>query len=1424
LLNSAVSSRIIERLENRILLAAQPYNWQNVNIGAGGFVDGIFYDPHNANTIYARTDIGGLYKTTNDGTTWNQLLDFVGNNTTGSQNGTQSQLIGVLSFAIDPENSNNIYADVGEYSGTNGAVFYSTNAGQTWSQTNSSFYVGGNSNGRGDGEQIAVDPNDSNIVLLGSNNAGLWESTNAGHSFTRIAAGVFSPTSTTFVVFDPTSGTAGNPSQTIYVGIDSTSTGTNLYKTTNGGSSWAQVTIGSGSGPASFLPGHAVLSGGNLYLGYANAETPNGTLSGGGVYRYTPSTGAWANIAPLAASGFGYDGVAADPNNPNTIVVTTFNDYSGPDRIWRTVNANAATPAWTELYDYSTAQNSGYNGYDTTRNTTNAPWTAANGDGIGNWAAAVAIDPNNSNQLMYGTGEGIWATNNLSNGGANTQLTAANSWYFPDTGIEFTAVGGVAATTAGTPLYSAMGDIGGFANTTLTYSPAAGDVGGSGYATDYAGTVPGAAAIVGSMGTTNGTYTTNGTTFSAFAKNPSSGTAYSGGSIAESANGTTIVWAPSGQLPYYTTNHGASWTAATGVPTGGTIVSDKVSPNYFYYWTENSGDNSWTLYISSNAGVSFSASAGGSLGTGNVTLAANQYVAGQLWISSYIGMYESTDFGASFSPMGISSAAANSNDMALGAPAPGASVPSIYIYGTITSGGFEGVYRSDDGGKTWAQINDLNHQWGGLIQTLAADPNVYGRVYIGINGRGIIMGNPVTSLATIWSDMDVNDPGNPGWATNSTTLSNGTIVNQWNVAGGGADLAASSVSISSLTVSNNVATATSTTANGFQVGQTVTISGSTNSVYNGAFVITGLANTTSGISSGIGSATAFTFALNTANGTAPGTILATLADQFNFAYQPIGGNATISAQLLGLTNADIAHGTPQAGVMFRAGTNPVDPFVEIAQTSAGSLVLEYRTASGGAVTTQTLGGLSVGSEYVELVRNGSTFTASYGSDGIHWTSLGGSPVSITAMPATANVGLMASAGYNPQLTDATFANVSVSTNQPPTVATPAAANPNPVTGTSTALSVLGADNAGESTLTYTWAATGPASVTYTGNSNGTNAGKNITANFSEAGTYSFTVTITDLSALTTTSTISNVVVQQTATTLAIAPGSITAATGGTAQFSATVNDQFGNAIATPVVSWGVSGTGNSVDGTGLVTLGSTAGSFTISAADGTASDTATVVADAAPTITLFQINDGNAQRSMIDSLTLVFSEPVTLASGAFSLNQRSTTGGSPTPMTFTQASPDGGTTWVLTFTDPSYVGHSLPDGTYDLTVTAADVGDAADFTMSGANPVYSFYRLYGDFEGTGSVNGSDFGILASAFGTNVGLPGGGDLWYLDYYGTGSVNGSDFGQFAARFGTSTTFSPGVLVVKKSSSIVAAPATSKVLSAKAAPPHHRHHGRK
>lgn len=90
----------------------------------------------------------------------------------------------------------------------------------------------------------------------------------------------------------------------------------------------------------------------------------------------------------------------------------------------------------------------------------------------------------------------------------------------------------------------------------------------------------------------------------------------------------------------------------------------------------------------------------------------------------------------------------------------------------------------------------------------------------------------------------------------------------------------------------------------------------------------------------------------------------------------------------------------------------------------------------------------------------------------------------------------------------------------PTVATAAAATPNPVTLSATAqLSVLGADDGGEANLTYTWGLIGspPAPVAFSPNS--TNAAKNATANFTANGTYNIYVAIRDQGGQTVISTV-----------------------------------------------------------------------------------------------------------------------------------------------------------------------------------------------------------------------------------------------------------------------------------------------------------------
>jgi len=44
-------------------------------------------------------------------------------------------------------------------------------------------------------------------------------------------------------------------------------------------------------------------------------------------------------------------------------------------------------------------------------------------------------------------------------------------------------------------------------------------------------------------------------------------------------------------------------------------------------------------------------------------------------------------------------------------------------------------------GASWVRVNDDQHQWGNRFSCLSGDPRIYGRVYVGTNGRGILYGD-----------------------------------------------------------------------------------------------------------------------------------------------------------------------------------------------------------------------------------------------------------------------------------------------------------------------------------------------------------------------------------------------------------------------------------------------------------------------------------------------------------------------------------------------------------------------------------------------------------------------------------------------------------------------------------------------------------
>lgn len=246
---------------------------------------------------------------------------------------------------------------------------------------------------------------------------------------------------------------------------------------------------------------------------------------------------------------------------------------------------------------------------------------------------------------------------------------------------------------------------------------------------------------------------------------------------------------------------------------------------------------------------------------------------------------------------------------------------------------------------------------------------------------------------------------------------------------------------------------------------------------------------------------------------------------------------------------------------------------------------------------------------------------------------------------------------------------------PPGIATPASANPNPVVGTTTTLSVLGADDTGEANLVYTWATSGtpPAAVSF--GSNGTNAAKTTTATFTAPGTYPLQVTVKNQANLMAVSAMS-VTVTAKLTTIAVTPTTSSVSPSGTQQLTAVARDQFGTALSPqPALAWTVNG-GGTISSTGLFTAGTTSGGpYTVTVSSGGVSGTANVTVLPAPTqVAVYQIDSGSS------SAVSPFSADSYGSGGtAHSVTNTITTSGvtNPAPAAVYQTERYGNTTYTL---------------------------------------------------------------------------------------------------------------------------------------------------
>lgn len=704
--------------------AAADTAWRNVTVGGGGFAPNIIASPALPGLFYLRTDMGGAYRLDPGSGTWVPLQD----------SNPVSSYMGIESIAADPLNPDRVWLAAGMTARQPAAIFRSTDRGRTWAVIETPFRMGGNEDGRGMGERLVVNPARPDTLFFGSRHDGLWRSDDAGSSWAPVQGfpwkGLGLPAEkqpthggVSFLLF------AGG---VLYAGV--TDPGApRLLRSADGGRSWDVV---AGGPSPDMLPVKAVADdAGRLFIAYSDRIGPSG-ITRGAVWRLDGNS--WKDVTPQGQGGAGYMGLSAAHG---LLAVGTVGRWNPDDTVWLSRDAG---DSWDDL------------GARSRRDVSAVPFlngqpSASGGHGaeFGHWIAGVLLDPDRPGRLAYVTGATIYATDDARQPG--TLL-----WKPWVEGIEQTAIITLASPTAGPPLVSGFGDIAGFVHTGLLVSPQPSFFNpflSNTNNLDYAGRQPNIWVRSGSLWegrerdstlawSDDGGFNWQPIRVPAIRPaddQPGKRHDLDGDApIHVSADGKIfIVCTP---IPLRTTDQGRSWGLMKGITLEDCPVADKLDPGRFYALRFNANQ----IVASTDGGQTFIGVAAAGLPpelwkarTYNReaprTLVANPLRAGDLWLRLGEEIWHSPDGGKRFRK---ASGQLKVEFFGLGRPRADHDSATLFAIGKL--GETRGIWRSTDEGRSWRRLNDDEHQWGGRFRVITGDPKLFGRVYVGTDGRGIV--------------------------------------------------------------------------------------------------------------------------------------------------------------------------------------------------------------------------------------------------------------------------------------------------------------------------------------------------------------------------------------------------------------------------------------------------------------------------------------------------------------------------------------------------------------------------------------------------------------------------------------------------------------------------------------------------------------